>query len=182
MSVISWGKPTLELAKLTDEEFEIAGTFTPLGDAAQGTTTLTTNEGGDVDALDEDGNPVDSRSDVNTYQFEAEIFIKKNDADPVPHIDGKVDGLYAFRLTPKDPACRGKYAPKCRIKVLDTWNAADGERARLLIKPLHSKDGFCVCNAHAVVGQDGKITSYTYTKSDGSTYTPTTAKPVVPAE
>lgn len=172
MSVISWGKPTLELAKLTNEVTEVPGAFVALGDAAQGTTTLTTSEGSTTEALDEDGNPVDSRTDVNTYQFETEIMIKKGDNDPVPHLDGKVDGLYAFRLTPKDPECRGKYAPKCQITVLDTWNAADGERAHLLIKALKSKDGFCVCNV-VRSGSEGSYT-YTYTRSDGKSYTPPT--------
>lgn len=168
MSVISWGKPLLEVAKLEDESNEVPGAFKALGDAAQGTTTLTTSEGSDTDALDEDGIPVDSRSDANTYQFEAEIFIKKGDEDPIPHVDGIVDGLYALRLTPKDTACRGKYAPKCRIKVLDSWTAADGERARILVKALKCKAGFSVCNCQAT-GSAGSL-SYTYKTSDGKSY------------
>lgn len=151
MSVISWGKPKLEISKLTDEANETHGDWVALGDAAQGTTLLNTTEGADTDALDEDGNAVDSRSDANTYQFETEIFIKKGDEDPVEHSDGIVAGLYAFRLTPKDPECRGFLAPKCRLKVLNSWSAADGERFRLLVKVLHSKEGYCL--THYTAGE-----------------------------
>lgn len=77
MSVLSWGKPTVEFTKSVNGAVptEPTPTWTAFPEIKEDTAKLTTTEGTKKEATEEGGDVVDTRRGKNKYVFELEIFV-----------------------------------------------------------------------------------------------------------
>jgi hypothetical protein len=126
MSVLSWGKPKVEVAPYVNGALPSTPSWQALPEIQQGSSQLTTEEGDRTEALEEGGGLVDVRIGKNRYTFVCALFIKKGDSKPISDDDGVVTTNYAVRLTPEDPAAAGWMLPKCTVSVQESWTSADG--------------------------------------------------------
>ena len=126
MAVLSWGKPTVEIAVSVDKA---PGTeFTALPTIKEGTAILTPTKGTMVEATGEGGERVDVRYGPSMYTFVCEIFVKKGDETrPFTAVDGIIEGDYSVRLTPEDVTQEGFIIDCSRVTVDEKWTSADGK-------------------------------------------------------
>lgn len=129
MSVLSWGKPTVEFTKSVNGEvpMEPTPTWTAFPEIKEDTAKLTTTEGTKKEATEEGGDLVDTRKGKNKYSFELEIFVKKGDEKPIEDEDGVIVDNYAVRLTPEDEECEGFLIENATVSVTESWSSADGK-------------------------------------------------------
>lgn len=129
MSVLSWGKPTVEFTKSVNGAVptEPTPTWTAFPEIKEDTAKLTTTEGTKKEATEEGGDVVDTRRGKNKYVFELEIFVKKGDEKPIEDEDGVIVDNYAVRLTPEDEACEGFLIENATVSVTESWSSADGK-------------------------------------------------------
>lgn len=140
MSVLSWGKPTVEFGALgADEAAPSAWDKMPI--IVKDTAKLNTTKGSKTEAEGEGGELVDARYEKSKYAFECEVFVKKGDAKPIEDEDGVVNGHYALRLTPEDEATEGFILDKTQVSVEETWSSADGKRWKYTFDALLPKTG-----------------------------------------
>lgn len=138
MSRLSWGKPKVEFTKSVDGAVPEAAQWTVFGDIKQGTSQLTTTAGERIEALDEAGDVIDTRTAKSKYSFEMQLYVKKGDTKPIEDEDGVIVDNYAIRLTPEDPSCEGFIMENTSVSVEETWSSADGKLWRYVfdgIKP-----------------------------------------------
>lgn len=128
MSVLSWGKPTIKVADLSSGYPSSDSEWTALPTPVQGTTTMETSEGDNVQALEEGGGVVDSYTNKSQFQLTLELFEKKGETKPIEDNDGVITKNYALRLIPEDPTCTGFEMRKTAVTFRYTWNANDGGR------------------------------------------------------
>lgn len=127
MSVLSWGKPTVEFTKSKNGAPEASATWDKMPEIKEDTAKLTTTEGTKKEATEEGGDLVDTRKGKNKYVFELEIFVKKGDEKPIEDEDGVVIDNYAVRLTPEDEECEGFLIENASVSVSESWSSADGK-------------------------------------------------------
>lgn len=144
MSVLSWGKPCIEIAALNAVSGEPENWQT-LTIPKDGTTTLEVTEGDKTEAIEEGGGIVDTYQKKNKYKLSFELFNKKGDIKPIADNDGVILQNYAVRLTPEDPTCKGFMLKKCSVSVLDAWTAADGATWKYSLNGLTPTDGGKTC-------------------------------------
>lgn len=141
MSVLSWGGPLVEFAKLVNGKLPEGATWEKMPEIKQGTAQLTTEAGEKTEALDEFGNVVDTRTAKSKYTFECQIFVKKGDKRPIADEDGVIIDNYAMRLTPEDPTTEGIKMDKCSVSVEETWSSADGKLLKYSFSGLKPEEG-----------------------------------------
>jgi hypothetical protein len=125
MSVLKWGKPKIEIAKIKDDgEFDA---WTVINTPKQGTTQLATEKGNKTEALEEGGGVVDARYDKNKYSLTFQLFAKKGATKPIEDADGIILDNYGVRVTPEDSSNPGNIMEKTSVSVVTTFNAEDGE-------------------------------------------------------
>lgn len=140
MAVISWGKPKVEIG-LVGADGAAPTTWIVLPEIVEDTAQLTTEEGETLEATEEGGGVVDSKTKANKYTFTLSLFAKKGDTKPVPDVDGVITGNYAVRLTAEDPATPGFLMDKSAVSAQETWNAAEGTRWIYTFKGLKPPTG-----------------------------------------
>lgn len=140
MSVLSWGKPTIKIADLTNGYPADESGWTTLPTPVQGTVQLDTAEGDTVQALEEGGGVVDSYTNKSQYTLNLELFVKKNEQKPIEDNDGVVVKNYAVRIIPEDPAATGYEMRKASVSCRDTMNSQDGGRVVYSFKALVPDD------------------------------------------
>lgn len=128
MAVLSWGKPTIQYADLSNGYPSQESDWHDFPVPVQGTTTLDTAEGDSVQALEEGGGVVDAYTNKSQFTLTFELFEKKGESQPIMDDDGVVIKNYAIRLIPEDPTCTGFEMAKVSMTYRHTWNAADGGR------------------------------------------------------
>jgi len=140
MSVISWGKPLVEIADSVDGA---AGTtFTALPAIKKDTALLTPTEGEETTALGEGSELIDSRFAPTTYDFECQTFVKKGDtAFPLSDTDGVVEGYKTVRLTPEDTTNEGFIMDVTKVQVSTTWSSAEGKLIKCSFKGIKPASG-----------------------------------------
>ena len=74
MAIISWGKPTLEIAPLGAGG--VPGAFVALPTPVQDSTQLSTEAGNKLEAFVEGGERIDIRYDKNKFKCEFELYKK----------------------------------------------------------------------------------------------------------
>ena len=126
MSVLSWGKPKVEVAPYVNGALPTTPTWSQLSEIKEGTAQLETELGDKNEALEEGGGVVDVRYGASKYTLTLSLFIKKGLSKPIADVDGVVTNNYAVRLTPEDTACHGFILKKCAVSVQETWTSADG--------------------------------------------------------
>lgn len=124
MSVLSWGKCLLE--HTTSTNGTPGSSWTALPVPKQDTTQLTATAGDQVDATEEGGDIVDSRTSKNTYELVFDLFVKKGETRPFEDADGIIAGEHAIRLTPEDEECEGFQIDRCTLRVEESYTSADG--------------------------------------------------------
>ena len=135
---LSWGKPIVELAKITNGVIgEYVASPTPTQDSAK----LTPTAGDKQEAAVEGGELEDVKQGKNKYVFEMDIRKSKGKLMPIEHADGVVLQEYAMRLTPEDPSVMGFQIPRCTVHVEESWNAKDGEVWKYSLDALIPLDG-----------------------------------------
>ena len=128
MSVLSWGKPKVEIG--VSLAGAIALIFTPLPVIVDKTALLTTTKGAKVEAKGEGGEVIDTRVEKNAYSFACELFVKKGDAKPIEDVDGTIAGRYSVRLTPEDPTIAGWLMHNTSVSVEETWSSDQGQKLK----------------------------------------------------
>ncbi|MDR1974833.1 MAG: hypothetical protein LBQ31_09235 [Bacteroidales bacterium] len=138
MSTISWGKPKLEIAPVTNG---VIGDYTELPTPVKDSTQLTTEQGEKLEAPLEGGELYDVRHDKNKYTLVFELYRGKTSTKPVEDNDGIIEGEYAIRLTPEDPTNPGFLMPRCSVSVTDTWASNIGYKWQYTFEALKPADG-----------------------------------------
>jgi hypothetical protein len=142
MSVLSWGKPKIEHA--TSTKGAPADVWTEIDTPKLDSTKLTPTAGDTVEAKEEGGEIVDSRTGKTTYQFEWYNFVKKGGKAPFEDVDGVIAGEHALRLTPEDEECEGIQIDRCTISVQEEYSTADGKTLHYIAKCLKPAAGKAV--------------------------------------
>ena len=120
MALLSWGKPNIETTTSTNGAPAASATWTAIDVPKDTTTKLTPTAGTEVEAVEEGGDVVDSRTGKNKYQFEFDHFVKKRQDPSVgghrrhhrrrtrlpPH--SRRRGLRGYPNRPMHPARRGE--------------------------------------------------------------------------
>ena len=138
MSKLSWGKPTIEIAPITNGTI---GTYIKLPTPVEESTQLTTDEGDRQEARTEGGDLVDVRRGKNSYSCVFELFKTKGATKPIEDIDGVITQEYSLRLTPADPTNDGWLMPRASVSIQDTWSANDGYKWQYTFEALLPDDG-----------------------------------------
>lgn len=141
MSVLSWGKPTIETCKLTNGDLPSDPTWKPMPEIVTDTTKLNTEPGEKKEAIAEGGDIVDVRYSKSKYTLEFELFVKKGDSKPIEDEDGVILENYAVRLTPEDDTCEGFLIDNSSVSCVETWSSADGKRWKYTFSGLKPKTG-----------------------------------------
>lgn len=140
--ILKWGKPLLEIIKLVDGEIPSSSPqWTTLDNPKEDTTTLETTEGDVVEANGEGGELVDAYIKASSYQLSFQLFAKRDAEKPIEDEDGVILDEYAIRLTPEDDTLPGFMLPKCRVSVVDSYTAADGELWQYTFRALKPNTG-----------------------------------------
>ena len=138
MSKVSWGKPKLEIAPITNGTIGAYGVLpTPVKDSTQ----LTTGKGDKLEAPLEGGELADVRYDKNKYTCEFELYKTKGTTKPIDDNDGIVETEYALRLTPEDPTNEGFLMKRASVSVEDTWSAKIGHKWKYTFEALKPDTG-----------------------------------------
>lgn len=125
MAIIPWGRPKIEFAKSVNGV--PSGAWTQIDTPKEDTTELTTTQGDRQEATEEGGAVVDVRYGANSYQLVFTLFAKKGKTKPIPDSNGVIEGNYAWRITPEDPACEGLLIENSTVSVQDAYTPADGK-------------------------------------------------------
>lgn len=139
MSVLSWGKCIIEHTKSKDGTPET--NWEKLDIPKENTTKLTPKPGNEVDATEEGGGVVDSRTSKTTYTFEFDLFVKKGGTRSFEDDDGIIAGEHAFRVTPEDEGCEGILIERSTLRVDESYNTADGKILHYVARCLRPKTG-----------------------------------------
>ena len=141
MALLSWGKPNIETTTSTNGAPSASETWTAIDVPKDTTTKLTPTAGTEVEAVEEGGDVVDSRTGKNKYQFEFDHFVKKGKTRPWEDTDGIIAGEHAFRLTPEDEDCEGIQIDRCTLRVEESYTTADGIMLHYVAKVLKPATG-----------------------------------------
>jgi len=139
MSVLSWGKCTLQTA--TSTSGAPGTTWMDIDTPKEDTTKLTATAGTEKTATEEGGDIVDVLYGKNTYQLEFDIFVKKGGTRPFTSDDGIISGEHAFRVIPADEACEGIQIDRSVVRVEESYSTADGILLHYVAKCLKPAEG-----------------------------------------
>jgi hypothetical protein len=126
MSILAWGKPLIEFTVSTAGAIPVAAVWAPMPPSKLDTSKLTTTKGTKLEATEEGGALIDSKSQANKYSFVTEVFVKKGDERPIPDEDGVIDSNYGWRLTPEDDTLEGYIMENASVSVEENWTSKDG--------------------------------------------------------
>lgn len=141
MSVLSWGKPKVEITKSVDGAPAASATWTEMPAIKEDTAKLTTTKGTKKEATEEGGDLIDARYGKNKYLFELEVFVKKGDTRPIEDDDGIITDNHAVRLTPEDEQCEGFIIDNSLVSVEESWSSADGKMLKYSFDAKKPKTG-----------------------------------------
>lgn len=141
MSVLSWGKPKVEITKSVDGAPAASAKWDEMPAIKEDTAKLTTTKGTKKEATEEGGDLIEVRYGKNKYLFELEVFVKKGDTRPIDDNDGIIADNYAVRLTPEDEACEGFIVENCAVSVEESWSSADGKMLKYSFDAKRPKTG-----------------------------------------
>jgi hypothetical protein len=141
MSVISWGKPKIEVAPFVNGALPETPTWATLPTSKEGSSQLSTTKGNKLEATGEGGELVDVRYSHNSYSFVTELFVKVGDTRPIQDADGVVADNYSVRLTPEDETAEGFVFDKAKVSVEETWSSAEGKLLKYTFDALKPETG-----------------------------------------
>lgn len=138
MSVLSTGKPKIEIAKL--DKFDNIGEWVEIDVPKDGTTTLETAEGDSTEYLQEGGGKVDVDRKESNYTLTFDLFVKKGFIKPITDKNGVITDNYAVRLQPADPEAYGLIIYKCQVSCITSYSVADGMICQYKFEGLQTDD------------------------------------------
>lgn len=142
MSVLSWGKPKIEIAPFVNGVLPATPTWTVVTTPKEGTAKLTPTKGAKKEAKLEGGEFKDVKYAKNTFIFEFEIQLGRGETKPIEDEDGVVTNNYAVRLTPEDDTLQGYLMDKTAVTVEESWTSEDGSLVKYtfdVLKPATGK-------------------------------------------
>lgn len=141
MSILSWGKGTLETTPSKDGAPDASATWAEIDTPKQDTLKLTPTAGTETTAQEEGGDVVDSRVGKTTYVLEWDNFVKKDVKLPFDDTDGVITGEHAFRFTPEDTTTEGFLIERAIVSAQVNYSSADGKIVHYSAKCLKPKSG-----------------------------------------
>jgi hypothetical protein len=138
MSIIKWGKYTLEIAPLTGSTI---GAFQAIQTPVDGSFALNVEEGDKKEAFIEGGERIDVKKSANKYSFEFEVYIGAGLPKPIQDNDGIITGEYAIRLIPEDASLEGFLMKRASVSVTESFTSADGHKAKYTFESLKPASG-----------------------------------------
>lgn len=127
MSILSWGKPTVEIVAASAGAVPETPTWIVLPEIQEGTAKLTPTKGTKNEKTAEGGDLVDIRYGKTKYSFECMLFVKSGDEKPIEDEDGVITDNYCLRLTPEDEAQEGFIMENTVASCEESWSSADGK-------------------------------------------------------
>lgn len=141
MAVLTWGIGSLEHKESVGGEPKAEGAWDKIDIPTQDSLKVETKEGETIEAKDEAGNVVDSRTTPSSYEITFDLFVKKGVALPFTDKDGIIDGEHAFRYIPEDPTCEGWQADRTTVSSTILFSTKEGAKYRYKVKVLKPKTG-----------------------------------------
>lgn len=141
MSLLSWGKGLLETCQSKDGAPAATPDWKAIDTPKTDTLKLTPTAGTTVDAIEEGGEVVDSRTGKTTYQLEFDCFVKKGHQRPFEDNDGLISGEHAFRYTPEDEETEGFLIDRSQVRCEESYTTADGKMLHYVARCLKPKTG-----------------------------------------
>ena len=139
MATLSWGKPKVEFAPYVP--LENPTVWSELPDIKQDTAKLTTTKGSKLEALNEGGELIDSKTLKNKFNFECDIFVQKGMTRPFTDVDGQITGFWALRLTPEDNEMQGWIIDRTSVSCEESWTSKEGTLLKYIFEALDPWDG-----------------------------------------
>ena len=141
MAVLTWGIGSLESTVSENGAPKTGSPWKKLDIPTQDSLKVETKEGETIEAKDEAGNIVDSRTSPSTYEIIFDVFVKKGVALPFTDKDGIIEGEHAFRYIPEDPTCQGWQADRTTVSSSILFSTKEGAKYRYKVKVLKPKTG-----------------------------------------
>lgn len=141
MAVLTWGIGSFEHKDSVGGEPKAEGAWDKIDIPTQDSLKVETKEGETIEAKDEAGNVVDSRTTPSSYEITFDLFVKKGVALPFTDKDGIIDGEHAFRYIPEDPTCEGWQADRTTVSSTILFSTKEGAKYRYKVKVLKPKTG-----------------------------------------
>ena len=135
-STVLMGKPKISIAKSVNGT--PANDWHEIDTPVEGSTTLETSEGTDLNAREEGGEVIDRIAQASTYSLSFELFKKEGVAFPLIDNGGVVAGEYAIRV---ESGIAGRQAPRfqidrCSVKTSALYTVNDTLRKRFTFSAL----------------------------------------------
>jgi hypothetical protein len=141
MAVLAWNYGKFETVESEGGEPKAASQWTQIDVPKKDSLKVDPKEGETKEALDEQGNIVDSKTTPATYEILWEMFVKKGVEPPFDGEDGVIAGEHAFRFTPDDPACKGWRVDRATVSAAISFSTSEGTLYKYKAKVLKPKAG-----------------------------------------
>lgn len=141
MAIVSWGKPTLEICKLTAGELPASPVWTALQTPVTDTSKLNTEKGEKKEIILEGGDIFASQYSKNKYTFECQVPVGAGDEKPIEDEDGVIADEYAIRLTPENESADGWIMEKAAVSVIENWDSKLGTTRTYTFDGMKPKTG-----------------------------------------
>ena len=141
MAVLAWNYGKFETVESEGGEPKAASQWTQIDVPKKDSLKVDPKEGETKEALDEQGNIVDSKTTPATYEILWEMFVKKGVEPPFNGEDGVIAGEHAFRFTPDDPACKGWRVDRATVSAAISFSTSEGTLYKYKAKVLKPKAG-----------------------------------------
>ena len=137
MSVLAWNYGKFETVESEGGEPKAASQWTQIDVPKKDSLKVEPKEGETKEALDEQGNIVDSKTTPATYEITWEMFVKKGVEPPFDGADGVIAGEHAFRFTP----CKGWRVDRATVSATISFSTSEGTLYKYKAKVLKPKTG-----------------------------------------
>lgn len=141
MAVLAWNYGKFETAESEGGEPKAASPWTKIDVPKKDSLKVEPKEGETKEALDEQGNIVDSKTTPATYEITWEMFVKKGVETPFDGEEGVIAGEHAFRFTPDDPTCKGWRVDRATVSATISFSTSEGTLYKYKAKVLKPKAG-----------------------------------------
>ena len=141
MAVLAWNYGKFETAESEGGEPKAASPWTKIDVPKKDSLKVDPKEGETKEALDEQGNIVDSKTTPATYEITWEMFVKKGVEPPFDGEEGVIAGEHAFRFTPDDPTCKGWRVDRATVSATISFSTSEGTLYKYKAKVLKPKNG-----------------------------------------
>ena len=127
MSVLSWGKPKVEIGVLG--ALRVAPTvWIALAPLVEDSSQYTGTPGTPLTAKGEGGVLVAQKPTASEYKFVCEVYASDLTNKPIADTNGVIGSNYAVRLGPENVTLPGFIFDESSVSVEETWSAKTGKK------------------------------------------------------